>query len=246
MIVASVAKPPRSSFIHEPALDTGYIKRECNPCRETSCPLLLPEGRVGIMGECDAIGVIDAITSIGGDMRITTAFLVAILACSLAGCYEMKQDEQGRTVKLNKITGTVTVLEGGNVVKVTNQKDARHEESAAKKVAEPTTWPDIPLPIDGASAKLTTKWSDGNLYYQFTVNKDVRYNKKHINGFRIILYDESGFLIDDTVIDISEMDRNYTPDNKTIESMESKGQKEMSLDIYEKIDQWNVAWLTPK
>jgi len=54
------------------------------------------------------------------------------LHCLVSGCYEVKQDNQGRTVKVNKLTGAASVIEGDRIVKLKNENEIKAEESAVK------------------------------------------------------------------------------------------------------------------
>ena len=161
----------------------------------------------------------------------------------IAGCYEMKQDEKGRTVKINKITGEVSVIEGNRIIKLKDENEIKAEQEATKKLEDAKTWQDIPLLISGSTkASLITKWSDGNLYYQFFVDKNLRGKGKYLAKLTIQLFDNASFLIKDIPVSVSSMTGQVGLDGKTIESMEFKGQISMSEDAYKKIKEWNVVW----
>jgi len=155
----------------------------------------------------------------------------------------MKQDEKGRTVKINKLTGEVSVIEGNRILKLKDENDIKAEQEATKKLEVSRTWPEIPLLIAGsAKANFITKWSDGNLYYQFFVDKNLRDKGNYFAKLTIQLFDNASFLIQDIPVPLSSMTGQVGLDGKTIESMESKGQIPMSEDAYKKIKEWNVVW----
>lgn len=155
----------------------------------------------------------------------------------------MKQDEKGRTVKINKITGEVSVIEGDKILKLKNENDIKAEQEAIKKLGEAKTWTEIPLSIAGdTKAMLITKWSDGNLYYQFFVDKNLRGKGNNFANLTIQLHDDASFLIGDIRVPVSSMTGQVGVNSNTIKSMEFKGQMPMSVDTYKKVKEWNVVW----
>jgi len=155
----------------------------------------------------------------------------------------MKQDEKGRTVKINKITGEVSVIEGDRILKLKDENDIKAEQDASKKLGDAKVWPEIPLSIaGGAKARLITKWSDGNLYYQFFVDKNLRGKGNYFANLTIQLHDNASFLIKDIPVPVSSMTGQVGVDGKTIESMEVKGQMPIGEATYKKIMEWNVVW----
>lgn len=170
-------------------------------------------------------------------------FMTIGLSLVLAGCYEMKHDDKGRTVKINKITGEVSVIEGDKIIKLKDEKDAKAEQEATRKLGEPKVWANIPLSIvGGANARLITKWSDGNIYFQFFVDKNLRGKGKYFANLNVQLHDNAEFLIEEIPIPVSSMTGQVGADGKIIESMEYKGKKPMSEDTYKKLKIWNVTW----
>lgn len=173
-------------------------------------------------------------------MKFKILFFLFTLLFFISGCYEMKQDEKGRTIKINKITGEVSVIEGDRILEL---KDENEIKAASKRLGEAKTWPDVPLPIaDGAKASLITKWNDGNLYYQFFVNKNLRGKGNYLANLTIQLHDDASFLIKDIPIPVSSMTGELGLDGKSIKSMEAKGQVPMGEETYKKIMSWNVIW----
>jgi hypothetical protein len=180
-------------------------------------------------------------------MKFRTFLFLIIVFLLIAGCYDMKQDEKGRTIKINKITGEVSVIEGDKIIRLKNENDIKVEQKAVKELEEAKTWPEIPILETGdTKARLITKWSDGNLYYQFYINKNLRDNGKRgdvVVKFTIELFDNASFLIEKIPVNVSRMTGAVGSDNKTIELMEFKDQMPMNDDTYKKIKEWNVTWL---
>src|SRR4030042_3386630 len=176
----------------------------------------------------------------GGNMKlIPLLFFMFIILPVIVGCYEMKQDDKGRTVKINKITGAVSVIDGDKIVKLKDEDDIKAE---TKKLGESKIWPVLPLPIVGsANAILKTKWSDGKIYYQFFVDKNLRGKGNYYATLNIQLYDSYAFLIEEIPVPVSSMTGRLGADGKTIESEEFKDQKPMSEDEYKKIKEWGLT-----
>lgn len=173
------------------------------------------------------------------ELRPLLFFMVIILPI-IVGCYEMKQDDKGRTVKINRITGEVSVIDGDKIVKLKDENDIKAE---TKKLGEPHKWLTIPLPVaSGINASLITKWSDGNIYYQFFVDKNLRGKGNYYATFTILLQDSNAFLIEDISLPVSSMTGMLGADGKAINSMQFKGQRPMSEDKYKQITEWKVEW----
>lgn len=161
----------------------------------------------------------------------------------MTGCYEMKQDNKGRTVKINKITGDISAIDGDKIIKLRDETDMKAEKEAAKKLGDSKAWPEMNLPIvGGTTARILTKWADGYIYYQFFANKNLRVKGNMYASITIQLHDNAAFLIQQIPISVSEMTGNIGIDGKTITAMEYKGQLLMSDDTYKKIKEWNVTW----
>lgn len=176
-------------------------------------------------------------------MRSRKLLALVILVLLIVGCYEMKQDEKGRTIKINKITGEVSVIDGDKILKLKDENDIKAEHEATKKLGDAKTLREIPLSIDGvANSRLITKWSDGNLYYQFFVDKNLRGKGSTFARLTIQLFDNAAFLIEQIPVPLSSMTGLLGADNKTIDSMEYKGQLPMGKDTYNKINEWDVIW----
>jgi hypothetical protein len=169
-------------------------------------------------------------------------FFMVILLSVIVGCYEMNKDDKGRTVKINKITGAVSVIDGDKIVKLKDENDIRAE---AEELRVPKTWRVIPLylsKVGDTKAYLITKWSDGNIYYQFLIDKNIRDKGYYYSTFNIQFLDSAEFLIEEIHLSLSSLTDMLGEDDKTIKFMEHKGQKPMSNDKYKQITDWNVTW----
>jgi hypothetical protein len=179
----------------------------------------------------------------GGFMKLMKLFMAGITILLLASCYEMKEDKKGRTVKVNKLTGEMFVIEDDKIIKLKGEKEVKAEQEAAKQLGEPKRWPEIPLNVaGGTNARFITKWNDGNMYYQFFIDKNLRGKGNYFARLTIQLHDNASFLIEEIPVPVSNMTGSLGLDGKTVESMEYKGQIPMSDETYKKISEWNVSW----
>jgi hypothetical protein len=61
-----------------------------------------------------------------------------MLSFLLTGCnqYEVSKDSQGRTIRLNKSTGEVTVIEGGKLIVPKTEEQVKAEAEAESMTSE--------------------------------------------------------------------------------------------------------------
>ncbi|MDQ5985568.1 MAG: hypothetical protein CSYNP_01280 [Syntrophus sp. SKADARSKE-3] len=174
-------------------------------------------------------------------LKYFTIFVIAVVL--ITGCYETKQDNQGRTIKVNKLTGDVSVIDGNKIVKLKDEGTIKAEQEASKKLGEVKDWPSASLPIaGGTNAFLQTKWSEGHLYYKFYIDKNLRNKRAYYARFVLQLSDGAGFLIEEIQIPVSSITGSVGEDGKTIESMNYKAKAPMTEDTYKKIAKWNILW----
>ncbi|HOX91191.1 MAG TPA: hypothetical protein PK334_04670 [Bacilli bacterium] len=175
-------------------------------------------------------------------MKLKILLLAVITISTLTGCYDTKQDEKGRTVNINRITGEMSVIDGDKIIKLKTDKEIKAEQDAAKQLGEPISWPAITIMNKYANVKFKTKWSDGNIYYQIHVDKNLRDKALYNAILTIELYDNEYFLISKIPVMVNSMAGGVGADGKTIETMSYKDQMPMSEDAYKKIVAWNVLW----
>jgi len=116
---------------------------------------------------------------------------VGWIAAGLAACivlalllsrnqYEMRQEENGRTIILNKWTGSVKILQGNQLIGLKGQEDLQkerlsaeatraREDSLSAQLAEPKYWPSLKLDRLGCSAVIKTSWRGGKLVMIATI-----------------------------------------------------------------------------
>jgi len=175
-------------------------------------------------------------------MKLKILFLLIIAIAMTIGCYETKQDEKGRTIKINRITGEMSVIDGDKIIKLKTDKDIKADQDSTKKLSEPILWPAITIMNKYANVNFKTKWSDGNIYYQIHVDKNLRDKALYNAILTIELYDNENFLMSKIPVMVNSMAGGVGSDGKTIETMSYKDQMPMSEDAYKKIVSWNVLW----
>lgn len=176
-------------------------------------------------------------------MKNRHCILAVVATILLSSCYEVKQDEKGRTIKVNRLTGEVSVIEGDKIITLKTNKDVKADQEAAKRLGAAKKWREIDLNIaGGTTANLVTKWSDGIMYYQFFVNKNLRGKGDNRAQLTIQLEDNASFLIEEISVPISAMTGTVGSDGKTVETMEHKSQRPMGEETYSRLTEWNVAW----
>jgi uncharacterized lipoprotein YehR (DUF1307 family) len=173
-------------------------------------------------------------------LKILLSAVIAILI--LTGCYDTKQNEKGRTVKINRITGELSIIDGDKIIKLKTENEVKAEQEAAKQLSESKAWPARQIMNQYANVTLKTKWSDGNIYYQFYVDKNLRNISRYNSALTIELYDTESFLVQKMLVNVNSMAGGIGTDGKTIEAMVYKDQIPMSEDAYKKIVAWNVLW----
>lgn len=175
-------------------------------------------------------------------MKLKLLLSVVIAIAILTGCYDTKVDEKGRIVKINRITGELSVIDGDKIIQLKTEKEAKVEQEAAEQLGESKEWPAIPILNKYASTTLKTKWSDGNIYYQLYVDKNLKDVANYNSVLTIELYDSESFLIRKIPVRANSMVNAVDSNGKTFEEMQYKGQMPMSEDVYKKIKKWDVIW----
>lgn len=132
---------------------------------------------------------------------------VLLLAVGALGCvadrYEIKEDQQGRIVRIDKRTGEIAVLEGDKFEVKTPPGFWRSLLGNQRDLSEPKSWPTRAIePLGADSALLGTSWRNGNLYYKLSLSPvSDRLRKARESEFvtdyhiTVNLYDSMGFKV---------------------------------------------------
>jgi hypothetical protein len=186
-------------------------------------------------------------------LRGVLSLLVLLIFFLTTSCsrYEVKQDKDGRTIRLDHWTGDVTILIGDTLFKMkTPEEQKAQEETEKKKTAAlntPRVMPSISIPqLGSVSANLRTVWRDGTLNYQFTITpvskvlRDARTNG-YARSFTLIFYDDQGFKIKSLDIRLNSMSQTVDESGKPL-WLNIDDSDFCTAENYERIRSWNVLW----
>ena len=185
-----------------------------------------------------------------------TLVLTIVVFCLSTSCqddaYELKEDENGRTIRLNKRTGEVAVLGSDSlqVLKTTDELEAmaEAEELARAALREAKIWPypgGIPQ-LDVDEALLITSWRDEKLYYQLSLtpvpkNFDTAKKSNSLSHFKVNFQDSGNFNVLVLNIVLSQfsiiIDPDGTPMNINVNSSVT-----CSKEDYQMIQSWRALW----
>jgi len=169
-------------------------------------------------------------------MRPKLLLFVAMAVIIATGCYDARQDKDGRTIRVNRITGEVCAIEGDKIVKLKSGKETAGDVTASKE------WYSIPILNHYANVSLKTKWDDGFIYYSVDVDRNLRDVAGYNALLTIELYDGESFLLRKFHIVPGGMVMAVNPDGSAGNELQYKGTMQMSKDLYEKIQKWDVIW----
>ncbi len=175
-------------------------------------------------------------------------FLVSIISCG-DNRYELAQDKNGRTIRLDKRTGEVAILEGDSLIvaRTPEEKQSNEENALARMTAfrKPKTWPVLEFKQFGVEqAKLITSWKDGRLRYRLElrpVPKNFEKSTFLSPLLTLVLYDSSDFKV--ISVDLYRTDLTIGVDeNGNALGLSANSSTPCSQEEYETIAVWNLLW----
>ena len=184
-------------------------------------------------------------------MASLSIIIFIVLISLTAGCkgerYEMKEDRQGRIIRLDRRTGEVTVLEGDSLIQIISPKDL-------EKLSEAKSWPTETISqLGGIKANLKTSWRKGQLYYLYSVSpaSEKAINIKEFNEifkrgrlgdhyFTMYLY-KGGFNMMELRVPLVSMTSLVDVEGKTTK-LERNGAISLSVENYQAARTWDVTW----
>jgi hypothetical protein len=162
--------------------------------------------------------------------------------------FELQQDKQGRTIRLNKATGEIAVLQGTELVAIKTPEQSRTSASVRVGLATAKEWPSVDLKTiaPGLMANLQTSWRDEKLYYQFTLSAVPKLNalineRSPLRSFEVLLTDPAGFNVVTIRVPLESLIREIDADGKA-ESYDANDSTPCAEDIYRSAVGWNVQW----
>lgn len=159
----------------------------------------------------------------------------------------MKEDSQGRLIRLDRRTGEVTVLEGDSLIHIISPKDLG-------ALSEDKSWPIETLSqVGGIIANLKTSWRKGQLYYLYSVspasekaedinkfNEVFKRSRLGDHYFTVYLY-KGGFNMMELKVPLISMTSLVDVEGKTTK-LEKNGATSVSVENYQAAKTWDVTW----
>jgi hypothetical protein len=136
------------------------------------------------------------------------------------------------------------------------EQEAQRQAEAAKprygafrlqQAAKPRTWAPITVPEINCKLVLNSMWRDGRLYYRVAVlghDHALHVFTSNFRQYRLTFMDQAGYGIFDHVIAPDEFVLDPPHVNQGIPTLETNGDVELDLPIYEHAVQWNLVWET--
>lgn len=188
-----------------------------------------------------------------------SSVVTVLLMLELSGCdqlsdknrYEIKQDTSGRTIRLDKQTGEIAILEGGKLVPASTAADQQAADQTRRAAEARSAQPRYRSvksfeSIGVKTATMLTMWRDGKLFFQMSLSPapkpSVRAWGIGLTRFRIDFLDAAGFNVVDEPIPISNTVNALDPQGKSA-SFEVNWSIPMSQQAYESISDWTITWL---
>jgi hypothetical protein len=173
---------------------------------------------------------------------------VALLSLVLTGCnqYEVSKDSQGRTIRLNKTSGEVTVIEGGKLivpkteeqVKAESEAEDAKESSETEKLTELQRWSEL-SGVAGTKVQLSTIYMNGALRYKGVFGKVPRgYTGQYGQSFTIDFM-KNGIKVFEDKCTVTGM----ADSNGKLVTYQISGEISMSAEDYKSLDNYTVGWI---
>jgi len=186
-----------------------------------------------------------------------------LVACQNENRYELSKDSAGHTIRLDKRTGEIAVVEGDQIstLKDAAQVEAKRASKSAE-LGKLRTWTPNDFANFGGRAFLATSWRDGKLLYNLrivslselkafetwhskaplpdtTAKKREDMAKIMPHAYTIELSDSDGFHIQEILArPMTEIvDNDGHPDH-----LEHKDSIPMTAEDYQRIARWELSW----
>lgn len=183
----------------------------------------------------------------------TAAALFILLALLMTSCgrdrYELTQDKQGRTIRLDKKTGEVAIIVGDRLIVAKSPVAIAAEDAAArervKALGSPKIWPVKEFNQIGIEeATLTTIWREGYLKYRLElqpVPKNYDENTSFPAPLTLKFYDSSRFEV--ISVDLHRSDLTGIVDDKGNRiALSANSATLCAQNNYEILAAWSLLW----
>jgi hypothetical protein len=175
---------------------------------------------------------------------VVDVFLAA--ACN-SDRYQLSQDKDGRTVRLDKRTGKIAVVVGDRLVslKTAEQQESQDQQRRAldQVLAQPKPWRSQPFQVIGVrEATLVTAWRDGTIYYQLDLQPIPKgYLETVSPTLFLLLQDGSGFEVVKVALGRNDLSNIVDDEGKSIK-LSANSSVACSKDTYESLSSWTLHW----
>ena len=144
------------------------LSTRCNAVRNQSRSTMLGSSR-------KRIGILSFAAVLSGFAFLTVG-CDQLTGTSGNNRYELKQDSTGRTIRLDKQTGDIALVEAGKVTPIPSEVQLRQEQLVQQAriaaLSSPKYYPPLSVEvIGGKTATMSTMWRDGKLHFQLVFNK---------------------------------------------------------------------------
>jgi hypothetical protein len=192
---------------------------------------------------------------------LTVFFLLALQGCDqLPGTsrYDIASDKAGRTVRIDKRTGEITIIDGDRLI---TPKRAEEVEKVRKddesKLADAKSYADRPIKHLFIAGSLSTSWQNGRIYYSvrlYPINQEDATGKSRSEKVanpnlpifkNNMLRHDFTLILEDVPFELlrAKLDTTYIADDKgDLQGYIAKGNAPMSQEAYKRLDNWNVSW----
>jgi len=178
--------------------------------------------------------------------KILPIVLFVLCSCGVDR-YELTEDKNGRIIRLDKLTGRMTILDGDKLVEVKTSEDIEAARVGTQELAKAKEWPELHLKQYGIEQiRFITSWREGVLHYRVRLQpyiEELRQGEQN----RIIFHlrDEGAFLL----LEISPILRSYTrvvDDEGKFRRLEFEGTVLCSESTYRNIGNIDLQFVLPE
>jgi hypothetical protein len=125
-------------------------------------------------------------------LSVLVLVVSVVLTSLLVNCsrYEIKEDKQGRAIRVDRWTGDIQIVQGNKVITPDKAPTAQEIQS----LAQPRALGERTLSqFESVKAILTTSWREDKLYYRFSIEPYPEKMLGSISGLSLVLHDKAGF-----------------------------------------------------
>jgi len=161
--------------------------------------------------------------------------------------YQLSTNKEGQTLRLDKRTGDVAILDGGRMVSVKGPAALARAESIGRALEDSLgtakKWPTRDISNIGVdSATLVTRYRDGLVLFQLELKPiPTLYTSSISEPFTLFLYDADGFQLAERALTSDELHR-VVDSTGRVRTLEANGSLYMSTTLYKVAAKWTLSW----